>query len=169
MVKCLLRTRFRLHTPIHRETPIIPFIALFLVKNSSLMFWKSRLEREILSALMNPLPRKHSKWILVLMQLILKFSCQPLPRRNARWNVLMRRFTHFFRRLPWWFVWSHFITSCDKEKILNKKFRSRGGSQVQLFCIHGTRVECQQASRNKQCTKLHFKKIIRAHTDGKAN
>ncbi|VDM18768.1 unnamed protein product [Hydatigera taeniaeformis] len=51
------------------------------------------------------------------------------------------------------------------EKILNKKFRSRGGSQVQLFCIHGTRIECQQAAGNNECTKLHFKKIIQAHTD----
>nr|CDS18691.1 n6 adenosine methyltransferase 70 kDa [Echinococcus granulosus] len=51
------------------------------------------------------------------------------------------------------------------EKILNKKFQSRGGSQVQLFCIHGTRVECQQGTGNKECKKLHFRKIIQAHTD----
>ncbi|KAL5111187.1 N6-adenosine-methyltransferase catalytic subunit [Taenia crassiceps] len=59
----------------------------------------------------------------------------------------------------------HALLSTPSVMILNKKFRSRGGSQVQLFCIHGTRVECQQAIGNKRCTKLHFKKIIQAHTD----
>ncbi|EUB56246.1 N6-adenosine-methyltransferase subunit [Echinococcus granulosus] len=52
-----------------------------------------------------------------------------------------------------------------REKILDKKFRSCDGSQVQLFCVHGTRVECQQGTEDKECTKLHFKKIIQAHTD----
>ncbi|VDD83234.1 unnamed protein product [Mesocestoides corti] len=51
------------------------------------------------------------------------------------------------------------------EKFLNEKFRSRGGSQVQLFCVHGTRIDCNQATRTEKCTKLHFKKIIHAHTD----
>ncbi len=53
-----------------------------------------------------------------------------------------------------------------QEKVLNEKFRSRGGSQVQLFCTHGTRKDCQASTGDKCCTKLHFKKIIHAHTDG---
>ncbi|VDO01772.1 unnamed protein product, partial [Rodentolepis nana] len=56
-------------------------------------------------------------------------------------------------------------TPTVKEKIINEKFRSRGGSQVQLFCIHGTRAECKHATGDDKCTKLHFKKIIRPHTD----
>ncbi|KAM7533200.1 hypothetical protein Aperf_G00000123673 [Anoplocephala perfoliata] len=56
-------------------------------------------------------------------------------------------------------------TATVMEKNINEKFRSRGGSQVQLFCIHGTRVECRQATGDDSCTKLHFKKIIRHHTD----
>ncbi|VDL43703.1 unnamed protein product [Hymenolepis diminuta] len=56
-------------------------------------------------------------------------------------------------------------TPTVREKIINEKFRSRGGSQVQLFCIHGTRTECKQATGDEKCTKLHFKKIIRPHTD----
>ena len=66
-------------------------------------------------------------------------------------------------------VYLSLISPPLKEKILNEKFRSRGGSQVQLFCIHGTRIECKQATGSDDCTKLHFKKIIQPHTDGEFN
>lgn len=73
-----------------------------------------------------------------------------------------------------------------KERHLIEKFKSQGGTQVMEFCPHGTRVEClknqlfndeQQiadkpenseiAEEPKQlrCSRLHFKKIIQAHTD----
>lgn len=77
-----------------------------------------------------------------------------------------------------------------KELQLTEKFRSQGGTQVMEFCTHGTRVECLKAqqlaeennitespdeksegemSESKpitlKCNKLHFKKIIQAHTD----
>lgn len=76
-----------------------------------------------------------------------------------------------------------------KELQLTEKFRSQGGTQVMEFCPHGTRVECLKAQQlaeennitepddkidgeiceNKpitlKCNKLHFKKIIQAHTD----
>lgn len=72
-----------------------------------------------------------------------------------------------------------------KELQLTEKFRSQGGTQVMEFCPHGTRVECLKAqkiaeenhvtdsnddkndgeSNESKCNKLHFKKIIQAHTD----
>lgn len=67
-----------------------------------------------------------------------------------------------------------------KELQLTEKFRSQGGTQVMEFCPHGTRVECLKAqliaeencdksegesSSESKCNKLHFKKIIQAHTD----
>ncbi len=75
-----------------------------------------------------------------------------------------------------------------KELQLTEKFRSQGGTQVMEFCPHGTRVECLKAqklaeenhiadspttddkngsenSNESKCKKLHFKKIIQAHTD----
>lgn len=76
-----------------------------------------------------------------------------------------------------------------KELQLTEKFRSQNGTQVMEFCPHGTRVECLKAqqiaeenqitesptnnvdknegetSNESKCNKLHFKKIIQAHTD----
>lgn len=61
-----------------------------------------------------------------------------------------------------------------KERSLAEKFKSHGGAQVMEFCPHGTRAECVRAQEgdsptmedgSKECNKLHFKKIIQAHTD----
>lgn len=80
-----------------------------------------------------------------------------------------------------------------KERHLTEKFKSQGGAQVMEFCPHGTRVECLKAQQIAEennviepsdektdekpstseelkpiqfkCTRLHFKKIIQAHTD----
>ncbi|XP_055689678.1 N6-adenosine-methyltransferase MT-A70-like protein [Lutzomyia longipalpis] len=65
-----------------------------------------------------------------------------------------------------------------KERSLAEKFKSHGGAQVMEFCPHGTRAECVRAhaaededsssreeGSSKECNKLHFKKIIQAHTD----
>ncbi|XP_049879979.1 N6-adenosine-methyltransferase subunit METTL3 isoform X2 [Pectinophora gossypiella] len=53
-----------------------------------------------------------------------------------------------------------------KEKSLADKFKSQGGAQVMEFCPHGTRAECgRAAAAGAACRKLHFKKIIQAHTD----
>lgn len=73
-----------------------------------------------------------------------------------------------------------------KERHLTEKFKSQGGAQVMAFCPHGTRVECMKAQQLEetseklppegensidlkeirfQCNRLHFKKIIQAHTD----
>ncbi|KAK5647317.1 hypothetical protein RI129_002209 [Pyrocoelia pectoralis] len=52
-----------------------------------------------------------------------------------------------------------------KERSLAERFRSQGGAQVMEFCPHGTKAECQRNASNKQCKKLHFKKIIQKHTD----
>lgn len=74
-----------------------------------------------------------------------------------------------------------------KERHLTEKFKSQGGANVQEFCPHGTRVECikahdespsevaekqadgetsnDQKEARLKCNRLHFKKIIQAHTD----
>ncbi|XP_059616064.1 N6-adenosine-methyltransferase MT-A70-like protein [Phlebotomus argentipes] len=58
-----------------------------------------------------------------------------------------------------------------KERSLAEKFKSHGGAQVMEFCPHGTRSECERAHTAEEadspaeCNKLHFKKIIQAHTD----
>lgn len=78
-----------------------------------------------------------------------------------------------------------------KEKFNTEKFKSQGGTQVMEFCPHGTRVECMKAQQlvddesgveaidekiekvdgegsdepKFKCNRLHFKKIIQAHTD----
>ncbi|XP_001606001.2 N6-adenosine-methyltransferase subunit METTL3 [Nasonia vitripennis] len=55
----------------------------------------------------------------------------------------------------------------SKEKSLAERFRSQGGAQVMEFCPHGTRVDCAKLNQGfaNKCKKLHFKKIIQAHTD----
>ncbi|CAH1269623.1 METTL3 [Branchiostoma lanceolatum] len=53
-----------------------------------------------------------------------------------------------------------------KEQSLVEKFKSQGGAQVQEFCPHGTKEECRKERRaNHACNRLHFKKIIKDHTD----
>ncbi|XP_045455810.1 N6-adenosine-methyltransferase subunit METTL3 [Melitaea cinxia] len=52
-----------------------------------------------------------------------------------------------------------------KEKSLADKFKSQGGAQVMEFCAHGTRGECSRRGPARACRKLHFRKIIQAHTD----
>lgn len=51
-----------------------------------------------------------------------------------------------------------------KERSLAERFRSQGGATVMEFCPHGTKLECTKSSKDV-CKKLHFKKIIQAHTD----
>ena len=34
------------------------------------------------------------------------------------------------------------------------------------FCGFGTREDCSRSNPNSACDKLHFKKIIKQHTDG---
>lgn len=42
------------------------------------------------------------------------------------------------------------------------------GVQLREFCQYGTREECTKLGQStKPCTKLHFRKIIRKHTDGR--
>lgn len=55
----------------------------------------------------------------------------------------------------------------SKEKSLAERFRSQGGAQVMEFCPHGTRIDCAKFNQGfaNKCKKLHFKKIIQAHTD----
>ncbi|XP_057302452.1 N6-adenosine-methyltransferase catalytic subunit-like [Hydractinia symbiolongicarpus] len=53
-----------------------------------------------------------------------------------------------------------------KEQSLVEKFKSEGGAMVREFCPFGTREECHRSNTNKgKCKKLHFRKIIQAHTD----
>lgn len=52
-----------------------------------------------------------------------------------------------------------------KELSLSEKFRSLGGSQVKQFCPYATREECLKHKGYSSCQKLHFKKILKLHTD----
>ncbi|XP_078482088.1 N(6)-adenosine-methyltransferase subunit METTL3-like [Ciona intestinalis] len=57
-------------------------------------------------------------------------------------------------------------TASTKEITLTEKFRSMGGSQVREFCPHATREECLKHNKSyNDCQKLHFRKILKAHTD----
>ena len=45
-------------------------------------------------------------------------------------------------------------------------FQSAGGSQLREFCLHKTKDDCRRAKNSsKACAKLHFRRIIQAHTD----
>ncbi|GFO20701.1 N6-adenosine-methyltransferase subunit [Plakobranchus ocellatus] len=58
------------------------------------------------------------------------------------------------------------VTQTAKEQYLVEKFKSRGGPQLQEFCQYGTREECNRTGPDAaNCKRLHFKKIIRNHTD----
>jgi len=58
------------------------------------------------------------------------------------------------------------VTQTAKEQYLVEKFKSRGGPQLQEFCQYGTREECHRtAPEGGICKRLHFKKIIKHHTD----
>ncbi|XP_071542409.1 N(6)-adenosine-methyltransferase catalytic subunit METTL3 [Panulirus ornatus] len=54
-----------------------------------------------------------------------------------------------------------------KEQSIAQRFRSQGGAKVQEFCPHGTKEECERATKKggPQCGRLHFRKIIQKHTD----
>ncbi|XP_068239061.1 N6-adenosine-methyltransferase catalytic subunit isoform X1 [Palaemon carinicauda] len=54
-----------------------------------------------------------------------------------------------------------------KEQSLAQRFRSQGGAKVQEFCPHGTKEECDRATKKSgpSCGRLHFRKIIQKHTD----
>ncbi len=53
-----------------------------------------------------------------------------------------------------------------KERTLMDSFKSQSGGGVKEFCAHSTKNECMKVSgKGKPCDKLHFAKIIQAHTD----
>ena len=53
-----------------------------------------------------------------------------------------------------------------KEQLMIGKFQSVGGSQLREFCPHKTREDCRRSSSSgRACPRLHFRKIIQAHTD----
>ncbi|XP_043206483.1 LOW QUALITY PROTEIN: N6-adenosine-methyltransferase subunit METTL3-like [Amphibalanus amphitrite] len=54
-----------------------------------------------------------------------------------------------------------------KERSTAERFRSQGGAQVQEYCRHGTREECDRSNKENAnpCGKLHFRKILQKHTD----
>ena len=56
-------------------------------------------------------------------------------------------------------------TASTKELSLSEKFRSLGGSQVREFCPYATREECLKHKGYSSCQKLHFRKILKPHTD----
>ncbi|XP_037080726.1 N6-adenosine-methyltransferase catalytic subunit-like [Pollicipes pollicipes] len=54
-----------------------------------------------------------------------------------------------------------------KERSTAERFRSQGGAQVQEYCRHGTREDCDRSNKENEnpCSKLHFRKILQKHTD----
>jgi len=53
-----------------------------------------------------------------------------------------------------------------KEKTLAEKFQSKGGPVVREYCPHGTKAECKLQRRAPvACEKVHFRRIIKPHTD----
>lgn len=53
-----------------------------------------------------------------------------------------------------------------REQLMIEKFQSAGGSQLREFCPHKTREDCRRTSSSgRACPRLHFRKIIQAHTD----
>lgn len=53
-----------------------------------------------------------------------------------------------------------------KEMSLMDTFRSASGGGVKEFCTHSTKDECMKVTASSApCDKLHFAKIIQAHTD----
>ncbi|XP_065184529.1 N6-adenosine-methyltransferase catalytic subunit-like [Sycon ciliatum] len=53
-----------------------------------------------------------------------------------------------------------------KELSLMEKFKSQGGTRLKEFCKHGTKIECRRQRRSQYaCENLHFRRIIRSHTD----
>ena len=57
-------------------------------------------------------------------------------------------------------------TTSAKERSLAEKFKSQGGTRLKEFCSHGTKTECRkQRNSSLACSKLHFRRLIRPHTD----
>ena len=53
-----------------------------------------------------------------------------------------------------------------RERSLLNTFKSADGGGVKEFCQHSTKGECCRVHRSRQpCEKLHFVKILQAHTD----
>ncbi|KAI6660388.1 N6-adenosine-methyltransferase subunit [Oopsacas minuta] len=53
-----------------------------------------------------------------------------------------------------------------KERYIQEKFRTQGGSKLRTFCPSGTKEECRKARGSEAaCKRLHFKKLINQHTD----
>ena len=53
-----------------------------------------------------------------------------------------------------------------KERYIQEKFRTQGGSKLRTFCPSGTKEECRKAKgTDAACKRLHFKKLINQHTD----
>jgi len=53
-----------------------------------------------------------------------------------------------------------------RERSLLNTFKSADGGRVKEFCQHSTKGECCRVHRSRQpCEKLHFVKILQAHTD----
>ena len=53
-----------------------------------------------------------------------------------------------------------------KERYIQEKFRTQGGSKLRTFCPSGTKEDCRKARGTEAaCKRLHFKKLINQHTD----
>jgi len=54
--------------------------------------------------------------------------------------------------------------SSTLERLLQERFQSKGSKKID-YCEHGTREKCQLIRNYSPCNKVHFRKIIKPHTD----
>jgi len=53
-----------------------------------------------------------------------------------------------------------------KEQSVIDKFKSQGGPRVCEYCPYGTKEDCRRETlRNTICNKIHFRRIMKVHTD----
>ncbi|KAJ0971095.1 hypothetical protein J5N97_019054 [Dioscorea zingiberensis] len=53
-----------------------------------------------------------------------------------------------------------------RETAVHQKFKSKGGSQLKIYCLHLTKEDCRRQNGSYiACDKVHYKRIIAPHTD----
>ncbi|KAM0935124.1 putative mRNA (2'-O-methyladenosine-N(6)-)-methyltransferase [Dioscorea sansibarensis] len=53
-----------------------------------------------------------------------------------------------------------------RETAVHAKFKTKGGSQLKMYCLHLTKEDCRRQNGSFiACDKVHYKRIIAPHTD----
>lgn len=85
---------------------------------------------------------------------------------NKCWGLLLSFACRYAMYAQEKFYYKHFT---DKAFIIHVCcFEFVVGVALQEFCQYGTKEECQKLNESKEkCERLHFRKIIHKHTDGR--